>query len=175
MCRAIALAEGANSAGNAADRYNNPGDLGRGDEHGQTVTGYVTLPDGEILIIFATKEGGWQALYQKIANIAAGTSSAYSPQMTWRQIGQRYAGNSATWTANVTRVLGVSPDSRFGDYFAAIDPGSPEILTPDVPTPPPAMAIANVDLSSIPAPILIAAVIVAGVIVLPMVVDQLFD
>lgn len=117
VCQAIALAEGANIAGSVPDRLNNPGDLSRGDEQGQAVTGYVTLPDGEVAIQFAAKDGGWAALYNKIANIVAGRSSVYTPDMTWSQIGAKYAGNSVAWVSNVTSALGVSPDSRFGDFF----------------------------------------------------------
>lgn len=118
VCQAIASAEGANVPGAPPDRYNNPGDLSKGDEHGQPVSGYVTLPDGEILIVFASKEGGWQALREKITNIVNGTSSTYSPLMTWSQIAKKYAGNSAAWVANVTGFLGVSPNDVFANYFA---------------------------------------------------------
>jgi len=117
VCRAIAIAEGANVLGSVADRLNNPGDLSRGDEHGQPVIGYVTLPDGEVAIQFASKEAGWQALYLKISNIVTGRSSTYSPDMSWRQIAAKYAGNSSAWVNNVANALGVSPDSRFGDFF----------------------------------------------------------
>jgi len=117
VCHAIALSEGANVLGSAPDRFNNPGDLSKGDEHGQPVIGYVNLPDGEVLINFASKEAGWAALYSKISNIAAGRSSTYSPNMTWRQIAAKYAGNSSAWANNVTNALGVSLDSRFGDFF----------------------------------------------------------
>jgi hypothetical protein len=117
VCRAIAFAEGANVANTAPDRLNNPGDLSRGDEHGQPVIGYVTLQDGEDAIQFASKEAGWTALYTKMANAAQGLSSVYSPAMTWRQVAQKYAANSAVWLANVTGLLGVSPDSRYGDFF----------------------------------------------------------
>jgi len=119
VCRAIALAEGANVSGSAPDRLNNPGDLSKGDEAAMGVSGYVTLPDGEIAIHFSTKEDGWQALYSKIMNIASGRSSVYSPQWSWRQIAQKYAGDSSAWAANVARVLGTSPDARFADYFSA--------------------------------------------------------
>lgn len=126
VCQAIALAEGANVPGSAPDRYNNPGDLSQGDEHGQAVLGYITLPDGERLINFASKDGGWQALYSKINNIRIGASTVYSPSMTWNQIAQEYAGNATVWASNVAAALGVSPDSRFGDYFTAggMSPGS---------------------------------------------------
>jgi len=135
VCRAIALAEGANVAGDAPDRYNNPGDLSRGDEHGQQVSGYVQLPDGETLIVFTKKEGGWQALYEKIANIARGTSSAYSPTMTWTQIAQKYAGNWTAWVSNVTRSLGVQPTDVFADYFTG-GAGS-GVTSPGLPRPKP--------------------------------------
>lgn len=117
VCRAIAIAEGANVMGDAPDRFNNPGDLSKGDEHGQPVIGYVNLPDGEVLINFASKEAGWAALYSKISNIATGRSSTFSPTMTWRQIAAKYAGNSTAWVNNVSSALGVSPDSVFGDFF----------------------------------------------------------
>jgi hypothetical protein len=118
VCRAIARAEGANEYGSAPDRLNNPGDLSKGDEHGQKVLGYLKLPDGEEAIHFLTKDGGWNALYAKINNILEGHSHVYTPQMTWRQIAKEYAGDSLDWANNVARELGVSPDSTFADYFA---------------------------------------------------------
>ncbi len=118
VCRAIAVAEGADHAGSAPDRYNNPGDLSKGDEHGQAIVDYVNLPDGETLIEFETKTGGWQALYTKVNNIRLGISRTYSPSMSWNQVAAKYAGNSGAWVANVTRELGVSPGDSFGSYFA---------------------------------------------------------
>lgn len=118
VCCAIAHAEGADVAGAAPDRYNNPGDLSKGDEYGQGVVGYVTLPDGENIIEFETKAGGWQALYTKINHIRLDVSLAYSPSMTWNQIAAKYAGDSASWVRNVTNQLGVSPTDTFGSYFS---------------------------------------------------------
>jgi hypothetical protein len=116
VAQAIAYAEGANVRGSAPDRFNNPGDLSKGDEHGQVVSGYTTLSDGENLIIFATKTNGWTALYTKLQGIDQGRSSVYSGDMTWNQIGQSYAGNSATWAQNVAARLGVDPNSTFNSY-----------------------------------------------------------
>jgi hypothetical protein len=124
VCQAIASAEGANVAGSVPDRTNNPGDLSKGDEHGQPVSGYtVNSADGENLIVFASKDAGWAALYAKIANIAAGNSSVYSPLMTWTQIAQKYAGNWQAWVANVTGFLEVSPSDVFINYFTGGMPG----------------------------------------------------
>lgn len=117
VCQAIATAEGANVAESAPDRYNNPGDLSRGDEHGQPVSGYATLGCGEDEIIFASKQAGWNALRAKIVNAANGNSSSYTPAMTWQQFAQKYAGNSSAWLNNVCTQLGVSPTSTFGSYF----------------------------------------------------------
>lgn len=117
VCRAIAFAEGADTEGSVPDVYNNPGDLSKGDEHGQAISGYVDLPDGETLIEFETKTGGWQALYTKINNIRLGISRTFQPGWTWTQIAQKYAGDSSAWVANVTRELGVAPSDTFGSYF----------------------------------------------------------
>ena len=117
VARAIAMAEGANVEGDAPDRLNNPGDLSRGDEHGQSVVEYVTLSDGENAIHFLSKAGGWMALYKKIANIRDGNSHVYKPWMTWEQMAKSYAGNSAAWAANVARELGVNTTDKFGAYF----------------------------------------------------------
>ena len=175
VCRAIALAEGANIGGSAPDRLNNPGDLSRGDEQHQAVIGYETLPDGEVAIHFASKEAGWNALYSKISNIAAGRSSVYSPEMTWRQISAKYAGNSSAWVNNVTAALGVNPDSRFGDFFfepqtvsssgKVIDPGPGEILQP-VDAIAAAAPSAPVAEGSIPTPVLVGMLVLAGAFVI---------
>jgi hypothetical protein len=117
VCRAIALAEGANLSGSVPDRANNPGDLSKGDEHGQAFTGYTQLPD-EYLINFATKMDGWNALRAKINNIVSGNSRVYSPSMTWAQLAAKYAGNSCAWAANVTKSLGVQTSDTIGAYFA---------------------------------------------------------
>jgi hypothetical protein len=114
---AIAQAEGYGQAGAAPTRYNNPGDLSKGDEWGQSISGYTTLPDGEDLIIFASPEAGRAALLAKLQNIANGGSRTYSPDMTWAEIAQHWAGNSGAWASNVTRVLGVSQDSTFAEYL----------------------------------------------------------
>ena len=119
VCRAIARAEGANVANSAPDRYNNPGDLSRGDEHGQSVAGYVVLPDGEDLINFADKPGGWQALYLKIANAVNGNSNRYNADMTFSEIAVQWAGDAGTWALNVGKFLGVDPDTTtLGDYVS---------------------------------------------------------
>ena len=149
IARAIARAEGADQASTAPDRYNNPGDLSRGDEHGQNVSEYQTLPDGEVEMVFASKQDGWQALYSKLANIAAGLSATYSPRMTWLDVGRKWAGNSAVWSANVARELGVSPAATFGETLAMLSQNNSWAL-PAVPAP---LASASSSVNGSPSPV----------------------
>lgn len=116
-CYAVAAAEGFGPADNASTKMNNPGDLSPGDEHGQLTAGPAEFHGGSYLIHFATVEGGWTALHDKIQNIVNGTSTVYSPDWTWLQIAQKYAGNWQAWADNVTSYLGVKTSDRFGDYF----------------------------------------------------------
>jgi len=113
VCRAIAIAEGANVAGSNPDRLNNPGDISDGG-----LTFGFELHSGSSVTKFPDKLTGWKWLYSKFKNdLVDGTSSVYSPDMTWAQFAQKYSGDWQNWLNNVTGQLGVSPDSRSGDYF----------------------------------------------------------
>lgn len=112
ICHAIALAEGANIAGSAPDRNNNPGDL----SDGANQFGYDPAVTDSHVTRFPDKDTGWKWLYQKISNAVRGYSSVYNADMTWTEFGKKYAGNWQVWTANVTRYLGVSPDSTVRQY-----------------------------------------------------------
>lgn len=118
IAQAVAIAEGANIAGSVPDRSNNPGDLGKGDEHGQATVGAVCVPDAEGAVIhFATKAGGWNALRAKLQNIATYKSAVYSPDWTWYQIASKWAGNSEAWADNVAGALGVDPSTSMNSYL----------------------------------------------------------
>ena len=112
VARAIAIAEGANVAGSNPDKLNNPGDISDGSQ---------TFPSefhtGSNVTHFPDKETGWNWLYKKLNNIAQGKSHVFSPMMTWTEFAQVYAGDWQNWVQNVTRELGVDPDSTFGDYI----------------------------------------------------------
>lgn len=111
IARAIAIAEGANVAGSNPDRLNNPGDISDGAK-----TFGSEVHSGSHVTHFPDKVTGWQWLYDKLQNIANGNSESYSPDWTWTQIAQRWAGNWQAWAANVARELGVDKNSIFGDY-----------------------------------------------------------
>jgi hypothetical protein len=111
ICHAIAYAEGANRAGSAPDRLNNPGDISDwASEYGSEYT------DGSDVTHFPDKWTGWQKLYDKVSAIANGQSSVYSPSMSWIQIAQHWAGNWQSWVENVTSHLGVSQQDTLGAY-----------------------------------------------------------
>ena len=112
--RAIALAEGANIAGSNPDRLNNPGDI----SDGYNVYGGESH-SGSNITQFPTKTAGWQELYNKLNRIVNGDSAVYSPDFTWNQIAQKWAGDWENWVTNVTDALNLSPDDRFGDFFGA--------------------------------------------------------
>jgi len=113
VCRAIALAEGANVAGSNPDRLNNPGDISDGG-----LSYGFEVHSGSSVTKFPDKHTGWMALYAKIDNaFVSAKSLVYSPDMTWTQFAQKYAGDWQNWLNNVTNNLGVSPDNRVGDYF----------------------------------------------------------
>ena len=112
VCRAIALAEGANISGSVPDKLNNPGDISDGSH----LYGSETH-SGSSVTKFPNKLCGWVWLYLKIQRIARGKSAVYKPDMTWNAIAMRYAGDSMAWVNNVTKNLGVKPTDIFGDYF----------------------------------------------------------
>lgn len=123
-CRAVAQHEGYGNSSAAPFRYNNPGDLSKGDEHGQAVRGYVRLPDGENLINFSTAFDGWTAMYKKIRAIVNGSSFTYSGLSTLSQIGSKWATDPA-WALGVAQsfadpsIVGVAIDPSnqgFYDY-----------------------------------------------------------
>ena len=113
ICRAIAIAEGANIAGSNPDRLNNPGDI----SDGSSIYSYENHSGSEVTK-FPDKQTGWEWLYRKISNILQGNSTVYQNTMTWTQFAQKYAGNWQSWVNNVTNELGVSPNDIIGNYGA---------------------------------------------------------
>jgi hypothetical protein len=113
VCRAIARAEGANIKDSNPDRLNNPGDI----SDGGATYGFETH-SGSAVTNFPDKQTGWRYLYNKIRSAFIDeTSNVYSPNMTWTQFAEKWAGDWQSWVANVTGPLNVSPDDRVGDYF----------------------------------------------------------
>lgn len=112
IAQAIAIAEGADIAGSNPDRLNNPGDISDGAK-----TFGSEFHSGSNVTHFPDKATGWNWLYDKLKNISTNSSSVYSPDMTWTQIAQKWAGNWQAWQENVTHDLGVGTNSTFADYI----------------------------------------------------------
>lgn len=119
VCRAIAHAEGYDVQGAAPQVLNNPGDLSPGDENGFATAGPAEYHGGSYLIHFATPDDGWGALYAKFKNILASNSRVYAPDMSWQQIGTKYAADP-NWGLHVAAALGVSPLSTLNDYVGGL-------------------------------------------------------
>lgn len=119
VCRAIAHAEGFDVQGAAPQLLNNPGDLSPGDEGGFATAGPAEYHGGSYVIHFASTDDGWGALYAKFQNILESNSRVYQPDMSWQQIGAKYA-SDPNWGAHVAAALGVSPLSTLNQYVGAL-------------------------------------------------------
>jgi hypothetical protein len=112
IAQAIAIAEGYNLPTSNPFRLNNPGDISDGyDEFGGEPH------SGSDVTRFPDAQTGWQWLYNKLSRIAQGKSAVYSPQMTWAQLAQKWAGNWQNWVGNVTTELNVQPNSTIIQFL----------------------------------------------------------
>lgn len=112
LCHACAIAEGYDlGAGHVPFDLNNPGDLSDGAK-----TFGCERHSGSDVTKFPTAEIGWQYLYDKWRNIVNGKSLVYPADMTFDEVAQKWAGNSAAWLGNVTNFLRVSPNEIPADF-----------------------------------------------------------
>ena len=117
MAQAIAEAEGFFVPGSIPARAHNPGDLTEGD-FGDTGV-YLTSSSGAKIIVYATDQDGWNALYEKLQNIANGTSSVYSPDMTIAQFANKWTSTQqSSWAENVASSIGADINSVIGGLLA---------------------------------------------------------
>ena len=110
FAQAIAFAEGFGIPGTVPTRLHNPGDL-----KASSVPSVGADAQGHLR--FASDADGWLALYRQLALIVAGRSRVYTLEMTIAQMGTRYAGDSANWTANVARALAVPPTTTLREML----------------------------------------------------------
>ena len=111
FAHAIARAEGFYIKGSIPNRCHNAGDL-----KGTKFPGEVGLCKGGHAR-FANAEYGWQALYAQVEKMTDGTGRVYHPSMTFREVAQKYAGNSKPWVRIITTMLEVTPDESICFYF----------------------------------------------------------
>jgi hypothetical protein len=102
IAQAIARAEGYGVPGAIPTVRNNPGNIR--DSSGAIAT-------------YPTPAEGWQALYRQVLLMLTGESRFYKPEMTIAEIARVYTGEAAymNWANNVSKVLGVTPDTRLRD------------------------------------------------------------
>jgi hypothetical protein len=132
LARGIARGEGFLVSGSLPQRSNNPGDLTK--SFGNAVTG---VANKEGVLIFATVQDGWNALYSQLGLIFSGNSKVYNKDMsiwefayTWT-LGRQPATQEerisvAGWAASVLEELNKEPsittaltvDSALGDIAA---------------------------------------------------------
>ena len=117
MAQAIAEAEGFFVPGSLPARAHNPGDLTEGD-FGDTGI-YLTSSSGAQIIVYPDDQAGWNALYEKLQNIANGTSSVYSPNMTIQQFADTWTSTQqSSWADNVASSIGADINSVIGGLLA---------------------------------------------------------
>ena len=112
IAQAVAIAEGYDVPDSNPFRLNNPGDISDG-----FVEFGGEAHSGSNVTHFPDAETGWRWLYDKLSRIAQGQSAVYSPTMTWSDLAKKWAGNWVIWVANVTKELGVTPDSKFEQFL----------------------------------------------------------
>lgn len=110
LADAIGSAEGYGVSGAIPTRANNPGDLKLGD------IGYGTIGQG--ITVFPNAAAGNQALINQLQKIQNNTSRYYNSDMSIAQIGQTWSGGDPAWSNNVSKSVGVSPDTSFGSLFS---------------------------------------------------------
>ena len=106
FAEAIAQAEGFGIPGAIPTVNHNPGDL--------------KIPGSRLVkghTFFTTDEAGWNALFRQIGLMRSGKSRVYKPDFTFEQVARKYAEGWRNWLANVTRVLGVTPQMTLRQYF----------------------------------------------------------
>lgn len=116
FAQAIAHAEGFGIPGTVPTRFHNPGDLGPGDCGSECISSTFTA--GSNVCQLKDDDTGWRLLYAKLQRIFDGRSSVYNVNMTFTQFAQKYAGDWQNWVNNVTRVLGVTPQTTIREWLA---------------------------------------------------------
>jgi hypothetical protein len=115
LANAIAFAEGFGKLGAVPTDFHNPGDLGPGD----VGTAYPSVFKGGSNVSQLPDDAtGWAALTGKLSAIFNGRSSVYSPTMTIEEMGQKYAGDSKSWSSNVAKYLGISPKTTLAEWWS---------------------------------------------------------
>lgn len=122
IAQAIAQQEGFGPSGNLATICNNPGDLTRGD-YGDTGV-YRTAAGGIQIIVYASPNDGWAALYQKLFASGSAPHGAYSPLMSILSFVETYTGDHnpsdqalENYVNAICNAVGAQPTDPIGQWF----------------------------------------------------------
>jgi hypothetical protein len=113
---AVARAEGFGVKGAIPTRYHNPGNI-RSTANGHHYAGQVGLNRCGY-VIFKSDRYGWKALDEQLTLMASGQSKFYGTNMTIVKVAKVYATGWQTWSKNVSRQLGVPPNTSLLAYFS---------------------------------------------------------
>lgn len=97
-------------SGNLPQRNNNPGNVKSGGL--KEVEALSIGTDSQGHLIFPTPQAGFEALVMDVQAKVNGNSRWLPVNPTISEMGKVYAENSQNWINNVTRELGVSPETR---------------------------------------------------------------
>lgn len=125
FAHAIAKAEGFGVKGAVPTRYHNPGDI-RTFKKGARYPGQVGV-NKHGYVIFKNDEAGFAALRENLRRMASGESKYYGTNMTVTKVAKLYATGWRTWSKNVSKNLGVPPQTTLKAYFTPEEPVAPAI------------------------------------------------
>jgi len=109
LAQAIATAEGFYVPNTRPAKDHNPGDLT------VDINGRGVGKDGS-LIIYASDDDGWDALYQQVQKYFNGSSAHAGPDSSIADLSGVYtATEQSSWAANVSNTLGVDPNTSLSD------------------------------------------------------------
>lgn len=127
---AVAHAEGFGVHRAVPTRYHNPGDI-RSTRNGHHYAGQIGL-NRSGYVIFKNDAYGWAALKDQLVRMASGQSAHYGTDMTITKVAKVYATGWRVWSKNVSKELGVEPNTTLRAYFADDEPPSLDIPATEI-------------------------------------------
>jgi hypothetical protein len=124
IAEAIAMAEGYYAPGEHDGhtlpyRLNNPGSLKKPALNADALPTWMDTG----LVLFPTKDMGWEALCHQVRLMLRGPSRVYDPTDTLVAAGRKYAGGDPNWAHNVAARLGVGAEATLSE-LVPFAPGS---------------------------------------------------
>lgn len=131
FAHAVARAEGFGVKGAIPTRYHNPGDI-RTFRPGVHYLGQIGVARHGY-VIFRNNSYGFLALKGILRGIVLGESRYYRDTMTVSSVARLYATGWRRWAKNVSKNLGITPNTKLREYLQVLDPvpEPPNYIIPD--------------------------------------------